>query len=424
MQENDIINEAAVEAGTQRPRIFPRPARRTRVAVLFGSRSVEHEISVISGLQLMRVVDVTRFDVVPIYIAHSGRFYTGDRLRERSFYAGGKLRLDLVDEVTLPPSPGKGFLKVPRTFAERLKFALQPDTQLVPVDLCIPVFHGEYGEDGCIQGLLELADLPYTGGGVLSSALAMNKYLCKSVLAQHDIPVLPGVRVLRSDFQRDPEQFRLDLTSHPDLTQFPLFIKPVNLGSSVGVSKVETEADLLPALIKVFVYDTEAIIEPCVVNIVEINVSVMDYEGATASVVEIPYASGGFLSYEDKYLRDDGSKKSGGGSQGMASLTRVIDPPQLDPAIKQTVTTFAKKAFRVLGCSGTVRFDFIMDAARNQIYFNELNSIPGSLAFYLWAKSHPPLLYTEEVSRMIEAALRRKGERLALERSTGFRALK
>ncbi len=208
---------------------------------------------------------------------------------------------------------------------------------------------------------------------------------------------------------------------HPGLQHFPLFVKPCHLGSSIGISIANDLPSLNAALAKVFRYDDEAIIEPCVTKLLEINVAVMDGEPPLASVVEIPIASEQALTYEDKYLRNN--SKVSGGSQGMAGLTRLIDPKDLDPAIKQKVTDYALKAFQLLGCSGVGRFDFIFDLSSNQLYFNELNPIPGSLSYYLWEKSQPPLLYTELIHRLIANAQCRKAQRLALQRDLGFKAL-
>jgi D-alanine-D-alanine ligase len=180
--------------------------------------------------------------------------------------------------------------------------------------------------------------------------------------------------------------------------------------------------DLAPALAKVFKYDTTALVEPCVSNIMEINVSVREYKGIEASVVEIPVSQSGVLSYEEKYLRDGGKKS--GPSQGMASLTRVIDPPDLDAAVRDSVIEYAKQSFALLGCSGVARLDFIMDLDSGKVYFNELNAFPGSCSFYLWVRSKPRVLYTQLISDMIETALSTKATMTCLDRNIGLRALK
>ncbi len=383
--------------------------KRTRVAVLFGGRSVEHEISVITALQLMQAIDPAVYEVTPVYIAPTGAWYTGANLLNRTFYAKVPGNLSQVCEVTLLPKPGvEGLMRL-------------SDHSIIPIDVLLPAFHGQYGEDGCIQGLFELADMPYTGSNVVASAVTMNKYACKVFLSEHDIPVLPGHLIARHDAQRDIAQVVRDTLATEGFTQLPLFVKPCNLGSSIGVSKVTHPHELAPALAKVFRYDTHALVEPCVSEIMEINCSVREHNGIHASVVEIPVSSSGVLSYEEKYLRGGGKKT--GQSEGMASLTRVIDPQDLDPEIRATVIELAKRAFRVLGCSGVARLDFIVDLATGRLYFNELNAFPGSCSFYLWARSQPRILYTTLIHNMIETALKHHATAASLDRNIGLRAL-
>ncbi len=399
------------------------PAR-LRVAVIFGGRSVEHEISVISALQLITAMDPAKYDILPVYIAPNGSWYTGEALFSRSFYRSVPSALSQLQEVTLLPRPGvRGLLKLGAAF-EISEEALEAESKVIPVDIFLPVFHGQFGEDGCIQGLFELASIPYTGSNVPASAITMNKYICKMYLKEHGIPVIPAVLVKRADAQARLGQTINEIVSTDGFNSFPLFVKPCNLGSSIGVSRVTTLDQLAPALAKVFRYDTLALIEPCISQIMEINVSIRDYNGAQASVVEIPVSDSGVLSYEEKYLRG-GSKKTGESqSQGMASLTRVIDPQDLDESLRSSVIEYGKKAFSLLGCSGVARLDFIVDLATGQLYFNELNPFPGSCAFYLWARSNPRVLYSELIDQMIETGLKTFAEQASLDRNIGLKALK
>lgn len=398
---------------------------KTRIAVLFGGRSVEHEISVISALQLMLAIDTTRYEITPVYIAPDGVWYTGKQLLERTFYKRVPAALSDLQEVTLLPRPGIGGLtKVRRTstsFLDALKNHL--NDEVLPVDCFLPVFHGQYGEDGCMQGLFELAGIPYTGSNVTSSAVTMNKYICKMYLQAHGIPVLPALVILRDDAREGISEVSRWVAEQEGFSAFPLFVKPCNLGSSIGVSRVSSEEELPAALAKVFKYDTAALIEPCVTQIMEVNVSVRAVEGhVQASVVEIPVSQSGVLSYEEKYLRDGGKKS--GPSQGMASLTRVIDPQDLDSSIRDSVIKFGEYAFSLLGCSGVARLDFIVDLSSGKVYFNELNPFPGSCSFYLWAKSHPRVLYTKLIDDMIETAFSVFATNSSLERNIGLKALK
>jgi D-alanine-D-alanine ligase len=399
-------------------------SKKKNIAVLFGGRSVEHEISVITALQLINVLDVTQYNPVPVYIAQSGRWYVGDRLLEKSFYRGLPGAVREVQEVALIPIAGSKGLTVINPKRGLLSFGKVAE-EIVPIDVYFLAFHGTFGEDGCIQGMLEMADATYTGCTVLPAALGMNKYKCKKVLAAVGIPVLPAGLVDRSVAQKSLAQVREQIFATPGLEQLPLFVKPCNLGSSIGIGVATDEASLNGCLVNTFRYDSQAIVEPCVKDILEINVSVVgDADGVTASVVEMPVSLSGVLTYEEKYLRDDGAKKnSDSDSQGMASLARIIDPPDLDPALKQAGIDYAKKAFQTLGCSGVSRIDFIIDSNTDQLYFNEINTLPGSLSFYLWMKSQPKVVYTELLNQIIQQAEKRQGTNLSLKRQEGMRAL-
>ncbi len=388
--------------------------KKKNLAVLFGGRSVEHEISVITALQLINVIDVTQYNIIPVYIAQTGRWYVGDNLLDKNFYRRLPGSVKSAQEVALLPVAGSKGL----TYLNR-------SNDTLPVDIYFLAFHGTYGEDGCIQGMLEMADATYTGCGVLPAALGMNKYQCKIMLKAMGIPVLPAAQIDRRDAQKSLESVREQIFATPGLEQFPLFVKPCNLGSSIGIGVAKDEQTLNACLVNTFRYDSHAIVEPCIKEIVEINISVLeDDDEITTSVIEMPVSLSGVLTFEEKYLRDDGGKKTGGNeSQGMASLSRIIDPQDLNPELKQAALDYAKKAFKVLGCSGVSRIDFIIDASCDQLYFNEINTLPGSLSFYLWMKSNPPLVYTELLNRIIRQAEKRQVTKLALKRQEGMRAL-
>ncbi len=370
---------------------------------MFGGPSIEHEISVISALQVISAIDPKHYEVIPLYIALSGKWYTGHKLLDRQFYK--KNSFSELDEVTILPDPSIGGIVSRKT------------NKLTPIDVCLLVFHGQGGEDGCIQGLLELADIPYTGGSVLSSSLSMNKYACKKFLEAHDINCLSSHLVNKDDASSDFEKTKQDILQN---LKFPLFIKPNHLGSSVGISKANNEKELDASLAKVFQYDDKAIIEPCLTNIIEFNVAVLDKSPLTASFVEIPVVSDDFLSYEDKYQKE-GNKITGGSSAGMASLIRVVDPTDVDPKLKEKIKSEAIRAFKILDCGGVCRFDFLFDLNNNQLYFNEVNPIPGSFAFYLWDTTQ--LLFTDIIDQLIKGALNRKVKKHSLIRDFGFRTL-
>lgn len=415
--------------------------KRKKIAVMFGGRSVEHEISIITALQLIEAMDTVRYEPVPVYIAASGKWYSGSALLKREFYREMPASLSSVQEVVLLPVPGMNGLTIlpgkakqsSSFFGGLVKFEGKEKRQddrseeLIPIDIFFPVFHGSYGEDGCMQGLFELAEVPYTGSDLVSSAISMSKYHCKKFIESHEIPVLPSVLLSREGLDDNLGSKLIDLReqviSTPGFDKFPLFVKPSNLGSSIAVSKASDTAGLDAALLQAFKYDTHVLVEPCLENKLEINVSVRDAAQAEASVVEVPVASGDQLSYEDKYMREGGGKKNGRAALGMAGLTRVIDPEDLDPSIKTLARDYARKAFAALGCAGVARLDFMLDLTTGTLYFNEINPLPGSLAYYLWVKSAPAVLFTDLISQCIERAEKRYTGKKALGRDIGFKAL-
>jgi D-alanine-D-alanine ligase len=407
---------------------------RKRIAVMFGGRSVEHEISVITALQLIDAMDVVKYEPVHVYVAPSGKWYCGAALANRDFYKNMPGSLNDVQEVTLLPKPGvKGLtvLKQKKAATGWSLFKQAPEEEeVIPIDVFFPAFHGSFGEDGCIQGLLELAEVTYTGSDVVSSAVSMSKYHCKKFLESHDIPVLPSALVYKESIEAglgsNLAQVRQSILNTPGLDKFPLFVKPANLGSSIGISKAADEAGLDAALLKAFKYDYQALVEPCLENKLEINVAVLDDVEPVSSVVEIPVASGEELSYEDKYMRGGGKGKKGGGEPqtlGMAGLTRVIDPENLDPESKELARKYARDAFMKLGCAGVARIDFMLDLSNNKLYFNEINPLPGSLSYYLWVKSEPVVLYTDMLTKIIERAEIRQSRKQMLSREMGFKAM-
>ena len=317
--------------------------KKKNLAVLFGGRSVEHEISVITALQLMNVIDVTQYEIIPVYIAQTGRWYVGDNLLDKNFYRRLPTSVTEAQEVALLPIAGSKGL----TYLQR-----HPD--ILPIDIYFLAFHGTFGEDGCIQGMLEMADATYTGCGVLPAALGMNKYQCKMMLKAAGIPVLPAALIDRRDAQKSLAAVREQIFATPGLEQLPLFVKPCNLGSSIGIGVAKDERTLNACLVNTFRYDSHAIVEPCVKDILEVNVSVLDDDEITASVIEMPVSLSGVLTFEEKYLRDDGGKKTGGNeSQGMASLSSHHRPPRPQSRTQTSRPRLRETGFqspRLFGC--------------------------------------------------------------------------
>ena len=265
---------------------------------------------------------------------------------------------------------------------------------------------------------MEMADVVYTGSDVLSSALTMHKAHCKTVVNGSGIPVLPW-HVLR----RDEAQHNWQGTKNKITLDFPLFVKPCNLGSSVGISAAHNETELDAALAKTFKYDTEAIVEPYVEDMLEVNAAVIEGNPNAVSVTEITIPSDKILTYEDKYMRGSKNKTGLDVAEGMAGLVRDIDSKKLSTKIKEMAQQYSLQAFEILGCAGTVRFDFILDCKAERLYFNEPNPIPGSFAFYLWEKTEPRWLYTDIIDNIIEGAEIRYSKRSGVCKDMGFKAL-
>ncbi len=394
------------------------------IAVLFGGRSVEHEISIITGLQLINNMDVVAYNPVPVYIAPNGKWYTGEKLLDKSFYKGLPGSISELTEVTLLPDPGKNGLKtVDDPSAKKGWFKKKTEEAYIPVDVFFLTFHGTYGEDGCCQGLLEMADATYTGCNVFSSAISMNKWACKELLRCAGVPSLPSCLMERQKTIKNVTAAIEEMFKSESISGFPLFVKPCNLGSSIGIKPAYDQDSLIEAISTVFKYDTHALIEPMLTEMHEINVSVYDADPVVTSVIEVPVSQTGLLDYDQKYVANKGAKKVSDSSEGMASMDRKIDPADISDELKKESRKIAATVFETLQCSGVARIDFMYDTKNKKLYFNEINTLPGSLAFYLWQKSDPPLVYTDLITKVIERAIEKKGLRTSLVRDFGFKAL-
>lgn len=365
-----------------------------KLAVIFGGKSVEHEISVISALQACEYIDRDKYEVIPLYMTKTGEFYTGEQMgnieRYRDIPALLKestrvLLLNQEDRVDLVRYPMKKF----------------GSNVLGSIDVAFPIVHGTNVEDGTLQGYLQTLGLPYVGCDVLSSAVGMNKYVMKTVFKDNDIPVLDCACYNLTDFAEVEDLMDRVEGKFP----YPVIVKPINLGSSVGISKASDRGQLEEALNLAFTFAPKVLVEPAIRQLREINCAVLGDElEAEASECEEPLNAEEILTYEDKYI---GGGKSKGGSKGMASLSRAI-PANISQERREEIRQMAVRAFKCLGCSGVARIDFMIDKETDRVYLNEINTIPGSLAFYLWEPvgvSYPQLL-----ERMIQLALKRHRE--------------
>ncbi len=367
------------------------------VAVVFGSRSVEHDVSIVTGLQLIENIDTEKYNVVPVYIARDGEWYTGEKLKDIAFVREFEKNVKDATRVYLPPVPGtKGLMTYPAVGGLFGK----GKQDCIPVEVFILALHGMHGEDGTIQGLLELANIPYTSAGVVGSAAGMDKYVMKCAFKGAGVPVVEGVVFCRDEWENDADAV---ITSLEGEIGYPMFIKPANLGSSIGINRADDREKLTYAIEVASSYDHRIIAEHAIVDNIEINCSCMGFEGdVTPSVCEQPISWGDLLGFDAKYL------KSGQSSEGMASLNRMIPAPISDELTKQT-QELTVKIFKMLDCKGVVRIDFIYDTKNEKLYANEINTIPGSLAFYLWEPLG--ISYTELIDKLIEFAERAHGEK-------------
>jgi D-alanine-D-alanine ligase len=378
--------------------------RRLRVAVLFGSRSVEHEVSIISAIQAMDALDPRRYEPLPIFITKEGRWITGADLRRIDSYKDLPGLLARCRPVYLRPEPFGS-----RLFMEESGPLGSRRTRASVVDVFFPMVHGTYGEDGTIQGLLELAGVPYVGAGVVGSAAGMDKILMKAAFQSQGLPIVKHVWFTRRRWQTVREEVLAEIER---TLSYPLFVKPANLGSSIGITKATDRTTLIEAIEVAAHYDRRLLVEESFEGGIEVNCSVLGNDDPQASVCEQPIRWTEILSYEDKYLRGGKGKQAGSGEagsgEGMASATRQIPAPISDD-LTARVQQLAIDAFKAVDCAGVARIDFLVDPGSGRIAVNEINTLPGSLAFYLWEPSG--LSFPAMLDRLIELALERHRER-------------
>ena len=363
------------------------------VAVLFGGKSVEHEVSVISAVQAMQSINRDKYAVYPVYITKKNELYWGETLDKVEEYKNIPALLDKSTKINIVTDGSKTYL-VPQ---QQKRFS--KTKPIACIDVAFPIVHGTNVEDGALQGFLKTLNLPFVGCDVLASAVCMDKYTMKIMLKEAGFPVLDGIRFTLQDYKNEEKV----ISAVEDKFGYPIIVKPVNLGSSVGISKAENTAELEDALELAFQFSDKILIEPAVVHLKEINCSVVgDYTDAEASELEEPISADKILSYKDKYM--DGCKKTGG-SKGMSSLKRKI-PADIPDETAEEIKNIAVDAFKYLDCNGVVRIDFLMDAQTGAFWINEFNTIPGSLAFYLWEPKG--VKYSELLDRLITLALKRQ----------------
>jgi D-alanine-D-alanine ligase len=378
------------------------------VAVLFGGKSTEHEVSVITGLQAFSAIDRSKYNAVPVYITKGHNyFFTGD--------AFGKIE-NYADIPALFNAKGRKRVFIIEGSLCELKGNKIDFKKAVTIDAVLLCVHGTNVEDGSLQGFLEMQGIPYTGCDVLSSAVGMDKAVQKAVLRQFaEVPVLDCVAFTAKKYVANADKVLSEIAEKINL---PVIVKPINLGSSIGIRIAKTREELPAAIEHALLFADKIIVERAVSNLKEINCAVLgDKDDARASECEEPVNSGGILDFNDKYA---GGKKSGNGaekSSGMVSLKRRI-PADITPSQREQIREMAVRAFKTLGCAGVARIDFLLDTETNDIFFNEINTIPGSLSFYLWDSlgkgKDGGLSYSELIDELIRLALKRERDKSAL----------
>ncbi len=389
--------------------------KKLRVGVLFGGRSGEHEVSLLSAASVLKAIDKKKYDVVPIGITKEGRWVTAahaelllkghgsDGRRSRHLRAGDPATtataavLAKGEGVVVPPIPGDNHSSL--LPFETSAGELHPAQNPIDVDIIFPVLHGTFGEDGTIQGLLELADIAYVGAGVLGSAAGMDKDVMKRLFRDAGIPIVKHITMLRNAWRADPREARKQIES---TLKYPVFVKPANLGSSVGISKVHDASELAAAMDEAAHYDRKLIVEQGVggkkVKAREIECSVLGNDEPIASIPGEVVPVKEFYDYNAKYL-DEGSK--------------LLIPADLPGRKQAEVRRLAVAAFRAVDCAGLARVDFLMDPRTSKMYVNEINTIPGftSISMYpkLWAATGIP--YSQLIDRLIQLGLERHAEK-------------
>lgn len=379
------------------------------IGVIFGGQSPEHEVSVITALQVVAALDKQRYRAIPIYISKDGVWFTGpDLLNLETFKDLDTLPL-ISSQVHLQKSARSGVSLV----ADVPKKWFGKQILHIPLHMMFIALHGGEGENGGVQGICETYNIPYCGSGVLGSSLGMDKVVSKMVCRDQTIPIVDYISMHEYEWEGREEQY----LNECEKLGYPLIVKPARLGSSIGIARATDRSELDAAIEDAFRYDDKVVVEYAVPELREINCSVLgDVREARASVLEEPLTGEELLSFQEKYMRNDGDSGSKGGgtkesqsSAGMASLDRVIPAPLSDKQTKE-IQDLAVRVFQLFECAGVARIDFLMNGETGEVYFNEINTIPGSFSFYLWEPSG--VSFPDLVSELIQMAFKKQKEKM------------
>ena len=361
-----------------------------KVGVIFGGETVEHEVSIISALQAMEHMNKDKYDIVPIYISKDRIWYTGKMLMDIEVYQDFNELKRYAKQVVLTKTNDGFCLQSTKGLFKRT---------IADIDIAFPIVHGNNAEDGTLAGLLDSVGIPYVGSGVLGSALGQDKVIMKQIFKDTKLPIVDYIWFFDSEYADDCDK----IFDKVKKLGYPVVVKPATLGSSVGITYVKDEKGLANAIEEAMKYDVKVVVEKAVKNLVEVNCSVLgNYSYQEASVIEEVTSDDEFLTYADKYI--GGSKgKLKGPSKGMASASRII-PARISKEMTENIQETSKQAFKALNLGGVCRIDYLIDKKTKKYYINEPNTIPGSLAFYLWEKTNKK--YEDLLDEMITLCIK------------------
>lgn len=380
--------------------------QKKKVGVFFGGKSFEHDVSILTGLEVCATIDSTQYDVFPVYIDLDNDWWTGEELLDRHSYPLNDYVKQELKRTKLIIGKGKSYLE-----AEKNHFFGR--TKKIYFDIAFLAFHGDYGETGFIQGLMEIANIPYTGCNPEASAIFMDKSMTKRVAKTIGVPVLPEEIIKKPENQNF---FDINKVIESIKLPLPLIVKPNSLGSSVGVKRAGSKEELATAILQIFALGDNVLLEPFVDNLEEYNISVSGAFGETkTSAIERPSKkNNNFLDFNEKYKSGgskEGARKLGGmkldnsANRGsMLSMSREYNPKELSPEERSNIQTWAKNLFDVVGGNGDPRIDFLCNSKTREIYLCEVNPLPGSFAYYLWEAAEHSKSYTELLNALLEEA--------------------
>ena len=369
-----------------------------KLGVFFGGKSVEHEIAIITANQAMTSLNKEKYEIIPIYISKNGKMYTGEKLFDLKEYKDLEKLIKSCEEVVCVNDGNKAKVL-------RVNNKMFGKNVVNTIEVAFPIMHGTNGEDGSIQGFLEILGVPYIGPDVLASSIGMDKIMMRRILKEQGIPSLDYVAFYSLDYVKDEDKYIKEIE---EKLTYPVIVKAGNLGSSVGIKKAKDREDLIEAIEFAMEFSDRIMVENAIVKLKEINCSVMgDMIEAVPSTCEEPIGSDEILSYTDKYVGNN-KTKGGSKSQGMATLQRKV-PAEISEDMTKKIQDIAVKTFKILGCNGVSRIDFMIDLENNNVYVNEINTIPGALSYYLWEATGKT--FEKELDELVEIAFKRNRER-------------